>query len=85
MLLDVKLEAVRKHTLIRFESSNRRIGFAPNLNIAAQNCPLRRALERPESLVKPVWMRAAIGIGECKNVGAGLFSAAIARWARSRF
>ena len=85
MLLDVKLEAIRKHTLIRFESSNRRIGFVPDLNIAAQNCPRRRALERTQGAVEPVWMHPAVGIRECNNVSSRRFSAAIARWTGSRF
>ena len=68
MLLDIKLEAIRKHALIRFEGGNRRSAFTPDLNVAAQNCSLRRELESAKSATKPVRMRTAVGIYERKNV-----------------
>ena len=84
VLLDVQLEAVREHALIRFESGNRRIAFTPDLDITAQNCSFRRELKSTKSAAKPVGMRTAVSIYERKNVCARGLNAAIARQARSR-
>jgi len=63
-------------------SADRRVGLAPNPNIAAQNCLWRRALERLKGEDKPVRMCTAVSIRECKNVDARCLEAAIARQAR---
>src|SRR5262245_21133785 len=77
MVLDVQLEPVGENAFVCFQGGEPVFVLAPDLDVAAENGMLCRGRNRVQRVLQRSWMRAAIGVYECKNIGSGLADAAV--------
>src|SRR5579863_1878399 len=82
MLLNIRLEPVSEDAFIRLEGSKGRPIVSPDLNVAAEDGPLRHVIEGAEHAAKPVRMCATIGVHKAKNIASGSGDTAIAGQSR---